>query len=108
MSHLPFPDGLFDLVTAVETHFWWPDLAGDMREVVRVLKPGGTLLVIAEIYRGAQTKTAQLAEKYVSRTGMKLLTINEHREMLASAGCTDVRIEAQANKGWICGIGKKP
>ena len=24
VSDLPFPTGTFDLVTAVETHFWWP------------------------------------------------------------------------------------
>jgi len=26
VSRLPFPDGTFDLVTAVETHYYWPDL----------------------------------------------------------------------------------
>jgi ubiquinone/menaquinone biosynthesis C-methylase UbiE len=36
VSQLPFPDGMFNLVTGVETHFWWPDLPGDMREVFRV------------------------------------------------------------------------
>jgi ubiquinone/menaquinone biosynthesis C-methylase UbiE len=59
VSQLPFPDGMFDLVTAVETHFWWPDLRSDMREVLRVLKPGGTLIIIAEVYKGAKTKTAK-------------------------------------------------
>jgi ubiquinone/menaquinone biosynthesis C-methylase UbiE len=49
VSQLPFADGMFDLVTAVETHFWWPNLPGDMREVFRVVKPGGTLALIAEI-----------------------------------------------------------
>jgi len=47
----------------LETHFWWPDLPGDMREVFRVLKPGGTLILIAEIYKGANTIAAKLAEK---------------------------------------------
>src|SRR6266852_8737017 len=63
VSQLPFPDGMFDLVTAVETHFWWPNLPGDMREVFRVLKPGGTLILIAEIYKGANTIAAKLAAK---------------------------------------------
>jgi ubiquinone/menaquinone biosynthesis C-methylase UbiE len=49
VSHLPFSNNMFDLVTAVETHFWWPNLPSDMREVFRVLKPGGTLIFIAEI-----------------------------------------------------------
>jgi ubiquinone/menaquinone biosynthesis C-methylase UbiE len=57
VSQLPFADGMFNLVTAVETHFWWADLPGDMREVLRVLKPGGTLIVIAEIYKGMTTST---------------------------------------------------
>jgi ubiquinone/menaquinone biosynthesis C-methylase UbiE len=48
VSALPFPDGLFDLVTVVETHYFWPDLPADMREILRVLKPGGTLVTLAE------------------------------------------------------------
>src|SRR5436190_22207768 len=71
VSQLPFPDGMFDLITAVETHFWWPNLPGDMREVFRVLKPGETLILIAEGYKGANTTVSRLAEKYASRTGMK-------------------------------------
>ena len=26
VSRLPFSDGAFDVITAVETHFWWPAL----------------------------------------------------------------------------------
>lgn len=52
VSRLPYPDGTFDVVTAVETHYYWPDLAADLREVLRVLKPGGQLVMIAETYRG--------------------------------------------------------
>jgi len=63
VSRLPFSDGMFDLITAVETHFWWPDLSGDMREVFRVTKPGGTVILIAEVYKGANTTVSRLAEK---------------------------------------------
>ena len=108
VSQLPFPDAMFDLVTAVETHFWWPDLPGDMREVFRVTKPGGTFIVIAEVYKGAITKVSQLAEKYASRTGMTLLRVDEHRELLASAGFSDVQVIENRPKGWICAFGKKP
>jgi ubiquinone/menaquinone biosynthesis C-methylase UbiE len=55
VSQLPFRDGMFDLVTAVETHFWWPNLPMDLREVLRVLTAGGMLIVIAEVYKGANT-----------------------------------------------------
>jgi SAM-dependent methyltransferase len=108
VSQLPFPADTFDLVTAVETHFWWPDLPADMREVLRVLKPGGTLIIIAEIYRGAKTKTAKLAEKYLPLSGMALLSVDEHRELFANAGYSDVQVIEEVSKGWICGIGRKP
>jgi len=108
VSQLPFSEGVFDLVTAVETHFWWPDLPADMREVLRVLKPGGTLIIIAEIYKGAKTKTAMLAEKYLPLSGMTLLSVNEHRELFAKAGYSDVQVIEESGKGWICGIGRKP
>ncbi len=108
VSQLPFSADMFDVITAVETHFWWPDLASDMREISRVLKPGGLLVIIAEVYKGANTVTAKLAEKYALLSGMKLLTANEHRELYANAGYSGVQIIEQPNKGWICGIGRKP
>ncbi|HEY6269843.1 MAG TPA: class I SAM-dependent methyltransferase [Candidatus Acidoferrum sp.] len=108
VSQLPFPDGMFDLVTAVETHFWWPNLPGDMREVFRVLKPGGTLIIIAEVYKGANTTVSRLAEKYASRTGMTLLRVDEHREIFTNTGFSSVQVIEERRKGWICGIGRKP
>jgi ubiquinone/menaquinone biosynthesis C-methylase UbiE len=106
VSQLPFPDGTFDLVTAVETHFWWPDLLTDLREIFRVLKIGGKLIVIAEIYKGANTPSAKLAQEYAPN--MTLLTVDEHRELFVNAGYSDVRVIEEVHKGWICGIGGKP
>jgi ubiquinone/menaquinone biosynthesis C-methylase UbiE len=52
VSQIPFPNHTFDLVTAVETHYFWPDLPAGTRGVLRVLKAGGRFLLIAEVYRG--------------------------------------------------------
>lgn len=108
VSQLPFSADMFNTVTAVETHFWWPDLPAGMREILRVLKPGGTLIIIAEVYKGANTATAKLAEKYLPLSGMALLSVDEHRELFMNAGFSDVQVVAEPRKGWICGIGKKP
>jgi ubiquinone/menaquinone biosynthesis C-methylase UbiE len=107
VSQLPFPNGMFDLVTAVETHFWWPNLPGDVLELFRVMKPGATLILIAEVYKGANTAVSKLAEKAASRTGMTLLAANEHHELCVNAGFSDVQVIEEHEKGWICAIARK-
>jgi len=107
VSRLPFSDGAFDVVTAVETHFWWPALQTDLREVLRVLKPAGRLIIIAEVYRGAPAFTSKAAEKYSEKTGMALLSVEEHREHLRDAGYCDIQIITEPGKGWICCIGRR-
>jgi ubiquinone/menaquinone biosynthesis C-methylase UbiE len=108
VSALPFEADTFSLVTAVETHFWWSDLPVGVAEIRRVLKPGGSLVIIAEIYKGAATITAKLVEKQAPRTGMKVLTPDEHRNLLTGAGYSDVEVIEEASKGWICAMGAKP
>ena len=107
VSQLPFPDETFDLITAVETHFWWPDLPSDLHEVFRVLKPGGKLVVIAEVYKGANTRTAKMIEIYAAKVGMTLLGVDEHRELLSGSGFSDVEVVVEEQKGWIFASGKK-
>lgn len=107
VSQLPFAADSFDLIVAVETHFWWPDLPGDLKELLRVLKPGSKLAIIAEVYKGAQTKTARAVEKYLPMTGMKLLSPDEHRNLLTDVGYTNVELTVKSCKGWIFAGGKK-
>ena len=107
VSRLPFSDGAFDVITAVETHFWWPALLNDMREVFRVLKPGGSLIIIAEVYKGAATFTSKAAERFAEKTGMALLSVEEHRELFTDAGYSDLQVITEPRKGWICCIGSK-
>jgi len=108
VSQLPFPDGVFDLVTAVETHFFWPNLPEDMREVFRVLKPGGAFIIIAEVYKGGKMAEGRLAGKSFSFTDMTILSVDEHRELFTKTGYSDVEILEECDKGWLCCIGRKP
>ena len=105
VSKLPFADAMFDLVTAVETHYYWPDLPNDAREIARVLKPGGTLLVIAEAYKGRYGWLFQLA---MLPMRAKLMSADEHRAWLESAGFRDVQVTEKRGRGWICVAGTRP
>jgi len=108
VSQLPFGDAMFDLVTAVETHYYWPDLPADVREVKRVMKRGGTFLLIAEAYRGFKKgKYDHVFEQWAARTGWKFaqLTPAEHQDLLQQAGYADVQVFEDAAKGWICVTG---
>jgi ubiquinone/menaquinone biosynthesis C-methylase UbiE len=48
VSALPFDAGRFDKVLAVNNVQFWPELADDLREVARVLRPGGTLAIVLQ------------------------------------------------------------
>lgn len=106
VSHLPYAADTFNLVTAIETQYYWPDLPNDMREILRVLAPGGRLVVIAETYKGGSRDA-------VIGTAMKLFGspsrgVKEHRELFVQAGYIDVEVFEEREKGWICVTGKKP
>jgi len=107
VSQLPYANDTFDLVTAVETHFFWPDLPADVREVFRVVKPGGTFAIVAEVYKGAGTAFSRLAEKYAPKTGMTLLTPDEHQRLLTDAGFAEAQVFTNPEKSWICAVGVK-
>lgn len=47
LEDLPFADASFDAVTAVNSLFYAGDMAAAMRELVRVVRPGGRVIVTA-------------------------------------------------------------
>ncbi len=107
VSKLPFSDCVFDLVTAIETQYYWPNLQQDMREIRRVLKPGGKLLVIAENYKGGRLDWLEGPLMRVL-LGSSRLGPGDQRSLFEGTGYTGVQIIENRKKGWICVIGTKP
>jgi SAM-dependent methyltransferase len=103
---LPFADCTFDIVTAVETHYYWPDLPANVREVLRALKPGGTFALIAEVHRGGPLRL--LGSIVMTLLRAAFLSDEEHRELLAQAGFEKVTTVHLAGKNWICATGCRP
>lgn len=105
VSRLPFPDGMFDLITAVETHYYWPDPVNDLREVLRVLKPGGRLVIIAEVYkRSDRDMVYPLVMKLL---GGRCPSVGEQKHLFATAGYSDIETFEEPRKGWFCGMARR-
>lgn len=104
VSRLPYPDAAFDLVTAVETHYYWPDLPANVREIFRVLEPGGRLLIVAELYKHGRRDLNVLVMKPL---GGVVLSVDEHRDLLSAAGFSEIDVQTSP-RGWLCAIGRRP
>jgi SAM-dependent methyltransferase len=106
VAALPFPDSTFDICTAVETHYYWPDLPANVREILRVLKPGGTFILIAETYRGGPLRL--LYGIVMPLLGAAFLSDQEHADLLTQAGFRQVKTHHVSGKNWISATGSKP
>jgi len=106
VSCLPFSAGMFDLVTAVNTHNYWPDLVADAQEILRVLKPGGMLSIITSVYAGGRYDKRN--QKFAASIKIAFPGIAELREIFLRAGYSEVQVFEKYQRGWICGIGRKP
>lgn len=62
---LPFSDGSFEIVWAVESEHYMPNKEHFIREMVRVLKPGGVLIIAAWNVRDTQTAPLSDSERNI-------------------------------------------
>ena len=104
VSSLPFRDSFFDTVYSVESYFFWPDLPGDMREICRVLKTGGTFAIIVEMVAGDMSDRF---EKITEHLHMNVLAPEQLAEVYRQAGFTDVTYDWDKEKGWLVMQGRK-
>lgn len=90
--HLPFEDSSFDKAWAVHTVYFWDDLEGHLRQIRRVLKPGGRFVLG---FRPASDETMRAfpATVYSFRPAEQL------RQALCSAGFQEVALVNRGSAG---------
>ena len=100
---LPFEEGVFDLVTAFETVYFWPDIEECFRGVRRTLKKGGRFAIVNEDdgLTGKNEKWEKLIE------GMHTYTPDELRTHLANAGFRDIDVHGDDKHHWLTVIATK-
>ena len=102
VSRLPFEAATFDVITAFETVYFWPELAQNFREVYRVLKPGGTFFICNE----ANGETAKDDRWTQIINGMTIYTDTALKEYLEKAGFCQIQSHKN-KKGWLCVTAQK-
>jgi ubiquinone/menaquinone biosynthesis C-methylase UbiE len=88
IERLPFPDASFDVVASVTVLCFVPDAAGAVREMVRVLRPGGRL-VLGELGRWSVWAVLRRVRGWLGSTTWKsarFRTSAELRALVEQAG----------------------
>jgi len=103
VSKSPFENETFDLITAVETVYFWPGPLQSFKEVYRTLKPGGTFMIINE-FDGISEREKKY-EKIID--GLKLYGNQELTDYLKQAGFQCVISFHDTERHWVTFIAKK-
>lgn len=83
VQEIPWEANFFSHAISVESAYYWPDPAAGVREVFRVLKPGGAAWILINYYRD-NPHSHQWGDLLAVKT--HLLSAVEWRELLRDAG----------------------
>ena len=101
VEKLPFNASSYEIVTAFETVYYWSDIERAFKEVFRVLKLNGVLL----IGNGADAEGGWTWDSYIE--GMHTYTPTELKEIIVNAGFKNVSIIRKENNHFFCIIAFK-
>jgi ubiquinone/menaquinone biosynthesis C-methylase UbiE len=103
VSQIPWRDGSFDLVTAFETVYFWPDFVGDLREVRRVLKPGGVIFICNESVKSDDGAVPY--QGFVKMLDLKMYSPSDFKAALKEAGFEGAEVRLKGS--WGCVLARK-
>jgi SAM-dependent methyltransferase len=83
-AQLPWPDASFDKAFSVHTIYFWPDALQNLKELVRVLRPGGRLVL------GFRERSPAATASFPASV-YRFYSVAEVKGLLEAAGFEDVR-----------------
>ena len=105
VSNLPFESDKFDLVTAIETYYFWQDKLSDLKEIYRVLKSGGKILIVFEMLKDEEDP--EKWKKVEDTLGIEAVTKEGITEILLRAGYQNIRTYTKSETSWMCAVAEK-
>ena len=103
-TQLPLAKGVFNVVTAFETIYYWPTIASGFSEAFRVLKPGGTFLVANEL--DGEGQEYRDMERAIG--GIRIYTTEEIEQQMEELGFVDIQSRHDEARHFICVTARKP
>jgi SAM-dependent methyltransferase len=99
VERIPWPDGSFDVATAFETVYFWPDWSRNFQEVRRVLRPGGLFLVCNSLvpWEGGQGP----GRFWVDLLDLGRAARTDFRALVAGSGFGDVEDHRRGRRGYL-------
>jgi ubiquinone/menaquinone biosynthesis C-methylase UbiE len=86
---LPWNNNEFSVVVGIETFFFWPEPVASLKEIFRVLVPGGRLVI-----EMAWNKDDGLDHtKHIKKWNLNLYSAEEMKKMLKDSGFSDIVID---------------
>jgi ubiquinone/menaquinone biosynthesis C-methylase UbiE len=100
-----FEDETFDLVTAVETYYFWSNLSIAFKEIKRILKKGGHLLIVNEMIKDGvyEIENAEL----IAKTQVHLVTLQQIQGFLHSVGYSTTKVYRKRKSDWNAILSQK-
>ncbi len=98
---LPFADGSFDLITAFETIYYWPNIVDCFAKIRQLLRQGGIFMIFNEDYHPETERNQELMQAL----NATMYTPEQLSEILKQAGFTDIQTHLHDNKLWLCVMG---
>ena len=101
-ARLPFGDDSFDAVSCYGALYLMDDPFGSLREMLRVLKPGGRIAVLTTCARGpAPVRRLQVAASTLAP--LRLFDVDEVSDVMRAAGLEDVTCRVTAASQTVSG-----
>ena len=99
---LPYRDETYDRAVSFESIYFWPDPVRGLKEICRVLKQGGKVMIASEMTDPEKGKFwAKRCE------GMTIYTAEQLAALMGKAGFSDIKIH-KTRKVWCAVEGIKP
>jgi ubiquinone/menaquinone biosynthesis C-methylase UbiE len=105
---IPFEGGFFDKAYSTLAVHHFGDQEKAFGEIARVLKPGGTLVIVDINPRSLLGRLGRFVENVIARAHLKFLNLEELVGMLNREGEYDVKESASRGSGYFVQAMKKP